>query len=156
MKSRDNPTLTEVQEFLSGIQEPGVFDKVFTEIVHTLKAAGERGLANELQERGAAKSNPMHLFGLWLATAATTTRPATWEDFVQLLRIARVDESVVQIVPGGPWDSHQSGAFHTNVRQRPQVTAESKQLPTEQMDQARGVCSCSFLSVFVEAVSSVV
>ena len=117
----------------------------------TLKAAGERGLANELQERGAAKWNPEHLFGLWLATAATTTRPATWEDFVQLLRIARVDESVVQTVPGSPWDSHQSGAFHSNVRQQPQVTAESKPLLMEQMDQARGVCSGSLLPVFVEA-----
>ena len=29
----DNPTLPEIQKFLSSIQEPVVFDKVFTEIV---------------------------------------------------------------------------------------------------------------------------
>ena len=134
-----------------------MFDKIFTEIVDTLKAAGERGLANELQERGAAKSNPKHLFGLWLATAATTTRPATWEDLVQLLRKAEVDEGVIQTVPGGPWDSHQSDVFHANVRQQPQVTARAKQeLSTKQVDQPIGVSSGSLLSVFVEAVSSVV
>ena len=31
--SGDNPTLPEIQKFLSSIQEPVVFDKVFTEIV---------------------------------------------------------------------------------------------------------------------------
>ena len=129
-----------------------MFDKIFTEIMDTLKAAGERGLANELQERGAAKWNPEHLFGLWLATAATTTRPATWEDFVHLLRKAGVDEGVVQTVPGGPWDSHQSHVFHTNVRQQPQVTAQAVQeLSTKQEDQPTGVSSGSLLPVFVKA-----
>ena len=99
-----------------------MFDKIFTEIVESLKVAGEWGVANELQERGATKSNPMHLFGVWLATAAATTRPATWADFVQLLRKAGVDEGVVQIVPGGPWDSHQSDESHISVGQQPLVT----------------------------------
>ncbi len=143
-QSKDNPTLPEIQEFLSSIQEPLVFDKVFTEIVESLKVAGEWGVANELQESGATKSNPMHLFGVWLATAATTTHPATWADFVQLLRRGGVDEGVVQTIPGGPWDSHQSDVFHTNVGQQPPVTAQAVQeLSTKQVDQPRGVCSSS-------------
>ena len=93
--SRENPTLPEIQEILSGIQEPVVFDKVFAEIVDSLKAAGEWGVANELEECGTTKSNPVHLFGLWLATAATTTRPATWVDFAQLLRKGGVEEDIV-------------------------------------------------------------
>jgi len=141
-QSKDNPTLPEIQEFLSSIQEPLVFDKVFTEIVESLKVAGEWGVANELQERGATKTSPMHFFGVWLATAAATTRPATWTDLVQLLRKARVDEGVVQTVPGGPWDSHQSDVFHTSVGQQPPVTAQAVQeLSTKQVDQPRGVCS---------------
>ena len=142
--SGDNPTLPEIQEFLSGFQEPVMFDKVFTKIVESLKVAGEWGVANELQERGATKSNPIHLFGVWLATAAATTRPATWADFVQLLRKAGVDEGVVQTVPGGPWDSHQSDMFHVSVGQQPPVTAKAVQeLSTKQVDQPRGVCSSS-------------
>ena len=140
--SRDNPTLLEIQEFLLGIQEPVMFDKVFTEIVESLKVAGEWGVANELQVRGATKSNPVHLFGVWLANAAATTRPATWADFVQLLRKAGVDEGVVQTIPGGPWDSHQSDVFHVSVGQQPPVTAKAVQeLSTKQVDQPRGVCS---------------
>ena len=140
--SGDNPTLPEIQEFLSSIQQPVMFDKVFTEVVESLKVAGEWGLANELQESGATKSNPMHLFGVWLATAAASTRPATWADFVQLLRKAGVDEGVVQTVPGGPWDSHQSDVFHINVGQQPPVTAKAVQeLSTKQVDEPKGVCS---------------
>ena len=144
--SKDNPTLPEIQEFLSSIQEPVMFDKGFTEIVESLKVAGEWGVANELQERGATKSNPVHLFGVWLATAAATTRPATWPDFVQLLRKAGVDEGVVQTIPGGPWDSHQSDMFHTSVGQQPPVTAQAVQeLSTKLVDQPKGVCSSSVL-----------
>ena len=121
-----------------------MLDKVFTEVVESLKVAGELGVANELQESGATKSNPVHLFGVWLATAATTTRPATWADFVQLLRKAGVDEGVVQTVPGGPWDSHQSDMFHVSVGQQPPVTAKAVQeLSTKQVDEPRGVCSNS-------------
>ena len=130
-----------------------MFDKVFTEIVESLKAAGEWGVANDLEERGAAKSNPMHLFGLWLATAAATTRPATWADFVQLLRKGGVDEGVVQTIPRGPWDSHQWDMFPISARQRPQVTAAAVQeLSSKQVDQPRGVCSGSLLPVVIEAV----
>ena len=121
-----------------------MFDKIFTEIVESLKVAGEWGLANELQERGATKSNPMHLFGVWLATAAATTRPATWADIVQLLRKAGLLEGVVQTVPGGPCDSHQSDVFHISVGQQPPVTAQAMQeLSTKQVDQPRGVSSGS-------------
>ena len=92
-------------------------------------------MANELQESGATKSNPMHLFGAWLATAAATTRPATWADFVQLLRKAGVDEGVVQTVPEGPWDNHQSDVFHISVGRQPPVTAKAVQeLSTKQVD----------------------
>ena len=155
--SRDTPTLPEIQEFLSGIQEPVVFDKVSAEIVDSLKAAGEWGVANELEERGATKSNPMHLIGLWLATAAVTTRPATWADFVQLLRKGGVDEGVVQTIPRGPWDSHQLDMFHISTRQQPQVTGVAEQeLSSKQVDQPRGVCSGSLLPVVAEAVLSVV
>ena len=84
----------------------------------------------------------MHLFGAWLATAAATTRPATWADFVQLLRKTGVDEGVVQTVPGGPWDSHQSDVFHISVGQQPPVTAKAVQeLSTKQVDPPRGVSS---------------
>ena len=118
-----------------------LFDKVFTEIVESLKVAGEWGVAKELQQHGATKSSTMHLFGVWLATAAATTRPATWADFVQLLRKARVDEGVVQIVPGGPWDSHQSDVSHISVGQQPPVTVKAVQeLSTKQVDQPKGVC----------------
>ena len=142
--SGDNPTLPKIQEFLSSIQEPVLFDQVFTELVQSLKVAGEWGVANELQQHGATKSSPMHLFGVWLATAATTTRPATWVDFVQLLRKAGVDEGVVQTVPGGPWGNHQSDVFHISVGQQPPVTAQAVQeLSAKQVDQPRGVCSGS-------------
>ena len=121
-----------------------VFDKVFTEVVESLKVAGELGVANELQESGATKSNPVQLFGVWLATAAATTRPATWADFAQLLRKAGVDEGVVQTIPGGPWDNHQSDVFHISVGQQPPVTAKAVQeFSTKQVDQPRGVCSNS-------------
>ena len=121
-----------------------MFDKVFTEIVESLKLAGEWGVANELQEHGAIKNNPMHPFGVWLATAAATTHPATWSDFVQLLRRGGVNEGVVQTVPGGPWDSHQSDVFHISVGQQPPVTAKAVQeLSTKQVDEPRGVCSDS-------------
>ena len=134
-----------------------MFDKVFTEIVDTLKAAGERGLANELQERGAAKSNPKHLFGLWLATAATTTRPATWEDFVQLLIKGGLVKDMVRAIPGCHWDSHQTDVLHVSARQLPQITAKAEQeLSTKQVDQPKGVCSSSLLPELVEAVSSIV
>ena len=119
-----------------------LFDKVFTELVESLKVAGEWGVAKELQQHGATKSSPMHLFGVWLATAAASTHPATWADFVQLLRKAGVDEGVVQIVPGGPWDSHQSDVSHISVGQQPLVTAKAMQeFSTKQVDQPRGVCS---------------
>ena len=119
-----------------------MFDKVFTDVVESLKVAGEWGVANKLQESGATKSNPMHLFGVWLATAAATTRPATWADFVQLLRKAGVDGGVVQTIPGGPWDGHQSDVFHISVGQQPPVTAKAVQeLSTKQEDEPRGVCS---------------
>ena len=151
--SKDNPTLPEMQEFLSGIQEPVVFDKVFAEIVDSLKAAGEWGVANELEERGATKSNPVHLFGVWLATAAVTTRPATWVDFVQLLRKGGVDEGVVQTIPRGPWDSHQLEMFHISPRQ--QVTGVAEQeLSSKQVDQPRGVCSGSLLPEVAETALS--
>ena len=121
-----------------------MFDKVFTDIVKSLKVAGEWCVANELQEHGATKNSPMHLFGVWLATAAATTRPATWADFVQLLRKAGVDEGLVQTIPGGPWDSHQSDVSHISVGQQPPVTAKTVQeLSTKQVDQPRGVCSSS-------------
>ena len=121
-----------------------MLDKVFTDIVESLKVVGEWGVANELQERGATKSSPMHLFGVWLATAATTTRPATWADFVQLLRKAGVEEGVVQTVPGGPWDSHQSDVSRISVGQQPPVTAKAVQeLSTKQVYKPRGVCSNS-------------
>ena len=139
--SRDNPTLPEILEFLSGIQEPVVFDKVITEIVQYLKNAGELGLANELQEQGAMKSNPLHFFGLWLATAASTSRPSTWTDFVQLMKKGGVDEGVIQTIPGGPWGSHQGDVFHV-TQQQPVTAAAVQELSTKQTDQPKGMYVC--------------
>ena len=144
--SRDNPRLPEIQEFLSAIQEPVAFDMIFTEIVQYLRNAGEFIIASRLEKQRATKSNRLHFFGLWLATAASTSRPSTWADFVQLLRKGGVDERVIQTVPGGPWGSHHGDAFH--VTQQQPVTAAAVQelsLPTKQTDPPRGtyVCMCS-------------
>ena len=144
--SRDNPRLPEIQEFLSAIQGPVVFDMVFTEIMQYLRNAGEFVIASKLEEQRATKSNCLHFFGLWLATAASTSRPSTWADFVQLLRKCGVDERVIHTVPGGPWGIHHGDAFH--VAQEQPVTAAAVQelsLPTKQTDPPRGtyVCMCS-------------
>ena len=140
---RDRPTLLAIQQFLSGLQEPMVFDKVFDRIVEYLKNAGELCLASELEEQGATKSNPLHFFGLWLATAASTSRPSTWADFVQLLRKGGVNEGVIQTIPGGLWGSHQGDVFPASVAQQQPVTAAAVQeLSTKQIDSPRGTYVC--------------
>ena len=140
---RDSLTLPSIQRFLLGLQEPMVFDKVSDRVVEYLKNAGELGLANELEEQGALKSNPLHFFGLWLATATSTSRPSTWADFVQLLRKGGVDEGVIQTIPGGPWGSHQGDVFPASATQQQPVTAAAVQeLSTKQNDPPRGTYAC--------------
>ena len=86
--SKGNLTLLTMKRSLSNLQELVVFDRAFSEVVEYLKNAGEEDLAKELEEQGARKSDPLHIFGLWLATAATTSCPSTWEEFCLLLRKA--------------------------------------------------------------------
>ena len=117
-----------------------MFDKVFTEIMQYLKNAGELGLANKLEEEGATKSNPLHFFGLWLATAASTSHPSTWADFVQLLKRGGMGEGVIQTIPGGPWGSHQGDVFHV-TQQQPVTAAAVQELSTKQIDPPRGMFS---------------
>ena len=118
-----------------------MFDKVFAEIVQYLKNAGEFGLANKLEEEGATKSNPLHFFGLWLAAAASTSRPSTWADFVQLMKKGGMGEGVIQTIPGGPWGSHQGDVFHV-TQQQPVTAAAVQELSTKQIDPPRGTYIC--------------